>query len=136
MLRVPRIALRTVLRRQPLDASGFASSSVVHAASPNPRLNLDPSLQALLQDVDISLKNHKVKPRPPPRELEAFPITLDESLVVDESVELEEEEYLDHRKERKSPAARFGSQQIGTIIVPSELQKSIGIVIGGRMITN
>jgi hypothetical protein len=33
---------------------------------------------------------------------------------------------------KKSPAAYFGSQGIGTVVIPSELRKSISLLISGQ----
>jgi hypothetical protein len=77
----------------------------------------------------MSLVNHKTRPSPP-RELEAFPVeeTLDEASKIDGSHDPFPEDHL----QRKSPAAHFGSQQIGSVVIPFELQKSINLLIAGN----
>lgn len=95
------------------------------SSNPNPPLDLDPSLQALLKDVDISLSRGKTRPPLPRRELEAFPI---EGL---ENTAIQIDEGLSDHEKRKSPAAHFGSQQIGAVILPPQLQTSINLLISG-----
>lgn len=91
------------------------------SSHPNPPLDLDPSLQALLKDVDISLSQNKSRPPVPRRELaEDLPETVT-SLV----------EELQEHAQRKSPAAQFGSQQIGAVVLPPQLQTSINLLIFG-----
>lgn len=108
---------RHILRRS------FASTSVSRRG-PNPRLTLDPSLQALLNDVDITLLNHKPQDQTVYKELE----------VVQEagpSLDYEEDELPSEKATRKSPAATFGSKQIGAVILPLELQNAISALIEG-----
>ncbi|KAI0323089.1 mitochondrial small ribosomal subunit Rsm22-domain-containing protein [Amylostereum chailletii] len=113
--------LRGVLR---LPKAPFSSSSALRANQPNGPLDLDPSFQALLQDVDMSLLKQKSRHRlvegEPQlhRELEVFPAEA-------EGLPFEEEEEEEDRTTRKSPAAHFGSRQVGAAILPHELQKSI-----------
>lgn len=95
------------------------------SSHPNPPLDLDPSLQALLKDVDISLSQTKSRPLVPRRELEALP-TED----LPETVTSLVEELQEHAQ-RKSPAAQFGSQQIGAVVLPPQLQTSINLLIFG-----
>ncbi|KIK70481.1 hypothetical protein GYMLUDRAFT_32504 [Collybiopsis luxurians FD-317 M1] len=92
----------------------------------NPALNLDPSLQALLRDVDISLTRHKV-PAPSHRELDVIPPEFieDNTIVAMNSEHSEQEDFLD----RKSPAAIFGSHRIGAVVLPLEMQNSINLLI-------
>jgi hypothetical protein len=98
-------------------------------ATPNPALDLDPSLRALLQDVDISLTKHKapVQREELHRELEVI------SSVGSEPATLVELDHEDHGRDRKSPAARFGGNQIGAVVLPFELQKSIGSLISSMV---
>ena len=105
--------------------SAFSLALKSFSSNPNPPLDLDPSLQVLLKDVDISLSHTKTRPPLPQRELEAFPIKDIEknALSLDEGLS-------DHAQ-RKSPAAHFGSQQIGAVILPSQLQTSIDLLISG-----
>ncbi|KAF5374983.1 hypothetical protein D9758_000528 [Tetrapyrgos nigripes] len=89
----------------------------------NPPLNLDPSLQALLKDVDISLTRHNLSPRAPPKELDVVPYDHSNESSTDFVDEIESE------LDRKSPAALFGSQRIGAVVLPLELQNSINLLI-------
>jgi hypothetical protein len=138
------VNLRAILPRTriPRAISNFSSSPVVTADHPNEALDLDPSFRALLRDVDISLLKQKQNPhatvshsRPASRELEAFPAELDEGVDVvggDVLEDLgEEDDHAGPRDARKSPAALFGSQSIGQVVLPLELQNSINLLIAG-----
>lgn len=120
--RIPRSQIRTS------HAPRYASSNA-ETAQPNPPLDLDPSFQALLRDVDISLERHNPKGAalPSRRELEALPVEGNEGSLLP-SDDVPHEEY----SLRKSPAAHFGSQRIGAVILPLELQASITSIIAGE----
>ncbi|KAF8167449.1 mitochondrial small ribosomal subunit Rsm22-domain-containing protein [Crassisporium funariophilum] len=134
MLHASRLMARRPRSTVGLLYTSFSSSA--SASHPNPRLNLDPSLQSLLQDVDISLRNAKVEPPPPLRELEVVARTF-----MAQPHEFSEEEWLpmgqseDYSSEdtssghRKSPAALFGSRQIGAVVLPLELQNAVNLLI-------
>lgn len=87
-------------------------------------------MKALLRDVDMSLIRHKVMSpsdlAKPPRELEVYPNdpNAEDDYMTPEELDLEEVE-LDGSSTRKSPAALFGSQRIGAVVLPYELQKTI-----------
>ncbi|KAL0951798.1 hypothetical protein HGRIS_008465 [Hohenbuehelia grisea] len=105
------------------------SSSISDTKHPNPPLHLDPSLRALLQDVDISLNQHKHKhayARPGPRELEATSVDI---LPGEDGALATGDDDVEEHSHRKSPAALFGSQGIGAVILPLELQASINLII-------
>ncbi|TFK41920.1 mitochondrial small ribosomal subunit Rsm22-domain-containing protein [Crucibulum laeve] len=129
MLQITRLSGLRALKarsRSQLNACAYTFSSSVSTSSthPNPPLNLDPSMQALLKDVDMSLLNYKPGSSMK-KELEVFP---------DVSSELTSEpDYLEdigrEESHRKSPAALFGSQQIGAVVIPTELQSSINVLI-------
>jgi hypothetical protein len=119
--------LRVLLRRLGLPIR-FASS--VH---PNAPLELDPSLRALLQDVDMSLVHYQNHPRTPPRQLEALPAHQSLEEEVGWETSSEEDAMESDRKQRKSPAAQFGSQNFGAIVLPFELQKSISSIIASKL---
>lgn len=95
---------------------------------PNPPLQLDPSLRVLLQDVDISLANYKMQSQPSRRELEVMDTSKNPVGGILEDSELDGE-----LPARKSPAALFGSQGIGAVILPAELQESIDTLISGQL---
>ncbi|CAA7264757.1 unnamed protein product [Cyclocybe aegerita] len=101
---------------------------------PHPPLNLDPSLQTLLRDIDISIKSAKKHGQLKHRELEIVTesstsfsnhLAIEEWAPLETSDELEEVE----REDRKSPAAAFGSNSVGSVILPIELQSSINILL-------
>jgi hypothetical protein len=144
----PAYPLRAILPRARINqlSANFTSTPVVPADQPNEPLDLDPSFKALLRDVDISLLKHKqnshsavLPPRALPKELETVPFEFEEgeergiSVHVNEGVEVGEEDYhAGPRDARKSPAALFGSQSIGQVVLPFELQKSINLLISGE----
>ena len=47
---------------------------------------------------------------------------------------LDEEDEYERSGERKSPAAFYGSQQIGQVILPNQLQNTINVLISGEII--
>ncbi|KAH6916649.1 3-methyl-2-oxobutanoate hydroxymethyltransferase [Coprinopsis sp. MPI-PUGE-AT-0042] len=85
-------------------------------------MHLDPSLQALLKDVDIALSKQKFAPNREQKELT-------EIAIEGESLAVEQEEPYEHDLERKSPAALFGSQKIGQVVIPQQLQDAITEII-------
>jgi hypothetical protein len=106
-------------------AANFSSSPVITNHQLKPPLHLDPSLKALLKDVDMSLLKHK---NAPPHKL--LEILFEESDMTADSKRAEPDEE-DLELGRKSPAADFGSQKIGAVVLPSQLSKSINQLIQG-----
>jgi hypothetical protein len=132
-----RLALRLPPRSQNLFQYAAFNSSAPNS-SLRPPLNLDPSLQTLLKDVDISLKHAKVENPPPTvmRELEV----LHDVLAVQNEIAMNDWAPLDpseikveseQSEKPRSPAALFGSQRIGMVILPLELQSAINHLIAG-----
>lgn len=117
----------------------FRSSSRA-SSLPNNTLDLDPSYRQLLQDIDITLKKHSLDPVKPRRELEVLKgdstsaiheITSEDWVSMDSASSklfVEEDHDSGHRK---SPATLFGSDQLGTVIIPLELQTAINLLIAG-----
>jgi hypothetical protein len=128
-----RILLSHARSLHNVSGSGLGSS-IPEQSHPNAPLEIDPTLRALLNDVDMSLVRHKSHHLPRVyRELEAQPIeqsldgrdpTGDEDFYEDDTT--------GRRDARKSPAADFGSQKIGAVTLPFELQKSISRLISGK----
>jgi hypothetical protein len=121
MHRAVHFARRAVVGRTP----AFSSLSRPGVAQPNARLDVD--LEILLRDVDTALHVSKQQKKSP-QELDAVSALGD--------VELGD---MDHDSEdrglsRKSPAAIFGSQQLGQIILPLELQDTIQRLISGEYV--
>ncbi|RDB29432.1 Rsm22-cox11 tandem protein 2, mitochondrial [Hypsizygus marmoreus] len=114
-----RCGLRASLRCNRVDSRTLVNQ-------PNPPLNLDPSLQALLQDVDISLAQGKGRMGKHMKELEV--LAMEEQFEVTNALSTEEEDS-EYSMERKSPAAHYGSQQIGAVILPNQLQNTISVMI-------
>ncbi|EAU92266.1 3-methyl-2-oxobutanoate hydroxymethyltransferase [Coprinopsis cinerea okayama7 len=83
-------------------------------------------MQALLKDVDMAFANHNPALQPKHRELTAEPVAEAEEALeeVYESFESPEDTL-----DRKSPAALFGSQKIGQVVVPQQLQDAIVALI-------
>ncbi|KAF9654157.1 Rsm22-domain-containing protein [Thelephora ganbajun] len=107
-------ALRGVSRSLAGNVSGFHSNPPWRSQMPNAPLDLDPSLQNLLRDADMTMAHkfnaHYPKERPPShRHMEL----------------IEEEEESSSRGSRKSPAAEFGSRKIGAVVLPDQLQESV-----------
>ena len=128
--------------------SGASQNNVLEPQLPN-SVELDPSWQALMKDVDMSLLKHKARMDPEElsayhakkiREAEVFPVESSleghlRALEIPSDDDLDAQEYLDvHRdsKERKSPAALFGGRRIGAVVLPYELQHAIRNVIVGE----
>lgn len=120
-----------------LRASPLSTSPVTHSHHPNAPLDLDPSFKALLKDVDMSLLRQKSRPShilshggpSTPRQLELIPKeTFDENSEDAWTDETEDQQLLS----RKSPAALFGSQGIGAVQLPLELQDTISRLIAGQ----
>ncbi|KAI0931449.1 hypothetical protein AcV7_001174 [Taiwanofungus camphoratus] len=124
-------SLRAALRR-PGDISYFSTTSVASSHQPNAPLDLDPSFEALLKDADMSILRHRSRHSAEyanvrnPRELEEFPSdpfsSEDVMGLAESSTQVED---YDHKESRKSPAALFGSQRIGAVVLPFELRKTI-----------
>ncbi|KAH7922862.1 Rsm22-domain-containing protein [Leucogyrophana mollusca] len=132
MLRSAYTGLRVLSQSARPNVSNFSTSAVAASTQPNAALELDPTLKALLQDVDISLTStkHRTGEQPrQPRELHAYAI---EDPSEDDTFDVEvlgNEEPSERRAERKSPAARFGSQGLGAVVLPQELQQSVEALI-------
>ncbi|KAG2138665.1 mitochondrial small ribosomal subunit Rsm22-domain-containing protein [Suillus bovinus] len=127
MLRGTSATLRVLAHSIRHVSSPFSTSAVAASTQPNVALDLDPTLKALLQDIDISLTSHKhIMAKIPPRELEPVAIEHPEGA---EDAEGFVEDHSERNEYRKSPAARFGSQKIGAVVIPTELQKSITALI-------
>lgn len=124
--RTSRLVQRIPFRQRCLYSTGFEGQA-------HRPLDLDPSLETLLKDVDISLKNYKATSKPP-RELDI--VAPNEHEILDpDSLEVLEEEDAVGRDEKKSPAAAFGSRGIGQVVLPLELQNSINVLINGMPLT-
>ncbi|OBZ68493.1 Rsm22-cox11 tandem protein 2, mitochondrial [Grifola frondosa] len=115
-------SLAIVIRRRP-EALRCSSSTASH--HPNAPLDLDPSFQALLKDADMSLLRNNAH-KPPHRELEPYPNDplISDDLLTSEELDIQEG-VSDHRETKKSPAALFGSQRIGAVVLPFELRNTI-----------
>jgi hypothetical protein len=129
--------LRVVLSRRLPTRVHISTSARIYAQEPKARVELDPSLQALLADVDVSIARHKARLADPAsqtlrrhRELEVFSdLALNEPLPV-AAAEDDEHEGVDTRK---SPAAAFGSHAFGHVVLPLELENSINKLIEGML---
>ena len=132
-----RLALTIPARSQNLfQYAAFNSSAPINSL--RPPLDLDPSLQALLKEEDITLKHSKVLPKAI-RELKV----LDNLAIMEYQLSPDDWAPMsvsDTKKtvllanlsgERKSPAAVFGSQRIGMVNLPMELKEAIKLLIDG-----
>lgn len=89
-------------------------------------------MQALLRDAEMSILRHKDRRTQEslPHELEVYPNdpSADEDYMT--AAELDAQEFdTESRSTRRSPAALFGSQRIGSVVVPLELQNTISRLI-------
>ncbi|KAG6380818.1 mitochondrial small ribosomal subunit Rsm22-domain-containing protein [Boletus reticuloceps] len=134
MLAGTRASLRVLScsTRPGISASSSAAGS--HAGpQPKPSVTLDPSLKSLLHGVDSDMSlmsKHKGAEEPistSVRELEALENDKGGIDIEDYSIE----ESARRREDRKSPAARFGSDGIGIVVLPSELQRTVTALIEG-----
>lgn len=124
------LARRALVRRLPF-ARAFTGPN-----GPNAPLDLDPAMQQLLRDTDLSLlRARKHKPRVI-HELESEPVPIEEneeqmgvSVVGEEG---QEEEEGGRRPERRSAAAVYGSYGVGAVVLPFELERSILNLIAGK----
>ncbi|KAG6334024.1 hypothetical protein ID866_5067 [Astraeus odoratus] len=131
MIRYSSKSARVIARLTRRNLPVVSLSAGVHSGQPNPPVSLDPALRSLLQGVDLSVSNHKKRAAGefhsrPLRELEAFQNEEGDvayyDVVDEESALLEPAQ---RREDRKSPAARFGSDGIGAVTLPPELQRAI-----------
>jgi hypothetical protein len=108
--------------------------------SPNPPLDLDPSMKALIQDAEMAILRHKagrnipgLESRKLPRELEVYPNDpeAEDEYMTSEELELQETFDPDGKQHRKSPAAKFGSLRSGQVVLPLELENTITRLISG-----
>ncbi|KAJ3558994.1 hypothetical protein NM688_g608 [Phlebia brevispora] len=135
MLRsLPAKPLLTIgLRRGGLRRIG--STTVTQTHQPNAPVELDPSFQTLLKDIDLSIHRHRTRPAPnEPKQLETtslreLEVYANDSLAENDFLsfeDLELQEIADETsREQRSPAAHFGSRRIGAVILPAELQRTI-----------
>ncbi|EIW64053.1 mitochondrial 37S ribosomal protein RSM22 [Trametes versicolor FP-101664 SS1] len=122
--------LGAILRRQS-DVARWASTSAAPSHQPNAPLDLDPAFQALLRDVEMSLTNKvKYEASNVPRELEVYPHDPDAAEDYLTPAELDaQDEGIGGQERRKSPAAFFGSQRTGAVVLPFEMQSTIGRMV-------
>ncbi len=125
--------LSVILRRQS-DVARWASTSATPSHQPNAPLDLDPAFQALLRDVEMSLTNKvKYEASNVPRELEVYPHDPDAAEDYLTPAELDaQDESIGGQERRKSPAAFFGSQRTGAVVLPFEMQSTIGRMVAGE----
>ena len=91
---------------------------------PNAPLDLDPAFQNLLRNADITMAHrsnaHHSKEEPSShRHME---LVEQEGMTTSNWIE---EEEVNSRGSRKSPAAEFGSRRIGAVVLPDQLQESV-----------
>jgi len=103
---------------------------------PNVPLDLDPSLQNLLRNADMAMAHrfnvHHPEGEPPGhRHMELI-----EQEGITSTSWMEEEEELSSRGSRKSPAAEFGSRNIGAVVLPDQLQESVTRLIESAFLSS
>jgi hypothetical protein len=118
-----------LLRARARGALRFLRFSSSPSHQPNAPLELDKSFKAILRDIDSSIAEQKLNRHhslPDRHELTAYPTDSE----VTELAHQDDEGGT--RAERKSPAAQFGSQQLGTVVIPKELKQTISDLISGE----
>ncbi|PPQ76992.1 hypothetical protein CVT25_014809 [Psilocybe cyanescens] len=114
----------------------FSSPGSRTYAAPKSSLNLDPSYQALLNDINIALNGSRASP-PAHRELEVVQESLgnvaqeqsiQDWMPMEMPLEPTIEDYEDP-EHRKSPAALYGSKQISMVVLPEELKAAVNLLI-------
>lgn len=121
-----------MLRARSSRALRFLRCSSSFSHQPNAPLDLDKSFRAILQDVDNSIAEQKLnRHHSLPDTHELTPYSTDP-----EATELaHQEDEGDTRAQRKSPAAHFGSQRPGAVVIPQELKQAISALISGENVT-
>lgn len=100
-----------------LRAISFLRSSQFSSHQPNAPLDIDESFKTILQDIEkLNLPPHR-------HELTAYPTDSEPGTLT----HLDDEPHTP--MDRKSPAALFGSQKIGAVVIPQELQQTISGLI-------
>ncbi|KAI0274926.1 mitochondrial small ribosomal subunit Rsm22-domain-containing protein [Gloeopeniophorella convolvens] len=125
MLRARSTAsLRTIAS---FRSSAFSSCSARPSShQPNAPLDVDESMQSVFQGLGKMMQEAKAavhQHNPDLHELTVYPTDADAAEVAPRVEEPDE------REERKSPAGSFGSQRIGAVVIPQELQDSISELI-------
>jgi hypothetical protein len=121
-----------MLRARSGRALRFLRCSSSSSHQPNAPLDLDKSFRAILRDVDNSIAEQKLNRHhslPDSHELTVYPTDPEAT----ELAHQEDEESA--RAQRKSPAAHFGSQQPGAVVIPQELKQTISALISGENVT-
>jgi hypothetical protein len=112
--------------RRALRTISFLRSSQFSSHQPNAPLDIDESFKTILQDIGNSTVDQKLNALPRIHELTAYPTDSEPGKLA----------HLDNEPhtsiDRKSPAALFGSQRIGAVVIPQELQQTISGLISGE----
>ena len=98
---------------------------------PNAPLDLDPSLQDLLRNADMTMAHRSNAHESPGRRHRE--LVKQEGITTTSWVE---EEELSSRESRKSPAAEFGSRKIGAVVLSDQLQESVIRLIESAFISS
>ena len=120
------ICVRSSKRLRTVPFLRFSSFS---SHQPNAPLDLDKSFRGILRGIDNSISEHKLNRHPPPPDIHELSVYATDSQPTELAREDGEE---NPRAERKSPAAHFGSQQLGAVVLPQELKQSISALISGE----
>ncbi len=117
-----------MLRARSSRALRFLRFSSSSSHQPNAPLDLDKSFTAILSDIDNSIAEQKLNRHhsiSDIHELTAYPTDFG-------ATELAQDDEENIRAQRKSPAADFGSQRLGAVVIPQELKQSISVLISGE----
>ena len=119
------------IRRITSANAALYSSARISRSRPNPRIDVDPDLQMLMQDVDMALNKHLKREQ---QQLEIIPREeKEEEEEKEKEADFEDDGYEPQSNlHRKSPAALFGSQRVGAVVIPQEMQDIIQRLFSGN----
>lgn len=128
MRRVVQLGKQLKIRRIASANAALYSSACISRSRPNPRIDVDPDLQMLMQDVDMALNKHLKREQ---QQLEI--ISREEEKEGEKEADFEDDGYEPQSNlHRKSPAALFGSQRVGAVVIPQEMQDIIQRLFSGN----
>src|SRR6266576_409119 len=128
----PTVRATLMLRARSSSVLRFLRCSSSSSHQPNAPLDLDKSFRAILRDIDNSIAEQKLNRHhslPDAHELTAYPTDPEASELA------HQEDEGNTRAQRKSPAAHFGSQRPGAVVIPQELKQTISALISGESVT-
>lgn len=126
----PTHSTRSISSSTSLSASAQQEAATKKKSAVVPDLDLDPSFDALLGDMQMRSPHPRAQVREA-LEYEEAPVAKGFG-IRREAAEGEEEEYADRREERRSPAMVLGTKKIGMVVLPDGLVKGVQDAIEGE----